>query len=788
MTAKRFFYIVLTALFVACCTDDAKLDDIQKQIDEIKGSEIAAISAQMEAIQASLTTLRQVDAEAKAYNSGKNLPALAAADEALVATIANLQSYSSQEVDNLDWFATTIVTLEKHSAVLVNLAAIKVSLGEPAGSDASKLLAAIASAEASVKTWVDKDIEGYYTIALADAKFKALEDAMAGAGGSFSGDMDKLREDLDSARINLTAAYQAAIAEAISTNNGVIDQKIAADIQTATSALQTQIDAITTRLNSLEARIAALESSLASLINSVKSIAVIPTYSDGSVFISDADDNTIHFEVQPHEAGVALAAKGASAFSLDYVETLTRSSMFTNIPVTNVSYDNEILSIEVDGSGLPQEVKLGEKFINARLRISDGTVTRSSSFFHLAYRLSPVSVELLPIGQITDVYVTLSAKATMSRNSTDEVFGGFAYSEQESELLIGESSGLDTLRTYTLSPEGVFSCRTKALKPSTTYYYRPFVSKNGHLTYGEASSFSVTVCATPQPSVTVNTQLVDFSWTTNTDEKYVLEVYVSPMSASSEPDPDDLYVLEELTASQIPYTRIFPYRSGRYYYRVKAQDILGQKGDSGWAYGNFKIESAYVWPNSADAFDYGASVNVAKTASMDPNLFEAEDIEIGDKFTDTVTIDKVTWLSSSSNQATYKGDHIIYNRKKGWELLPNSARVSNDVGFRLKINKPGTLRFSFKLTRSTDVWEGKEQKIVIVLWKTLSSSIVTNTLYDARPSNISTTTSEISVTVTTEMLMGITEPATICLWHEMDNDSSAGLQFDYYPPVWTPAL
>ena len=444
------------------------------------------------------------------------------------------------------------------------------------------------------------------------------------------------------------------------------------------------------------------------------------------------------------------------------METQTRSSLFTNIPVTGVNYNGEVLSLVVDGGSLPQSVKIGEKFINARLRISDGTVTRSSSFFHLSYHLSPVTVELLPLGQISDVYVTLSARATMSRNSTDEVFAGFAYSEQDTELIIGETPGLDTLKTYSIAADGVFSCRTRALKASTTYYYRPYVSKNGLISYGEPGSFTVSICNTPQPSTTVSTQLVDFSWTTSANEKYLLEIYLTPVSATNEPDPDDLYASYEIAADQVPYSKFFPYRSSKYYYRVKAQDVLGQKGDSGWAYGNFKIETAVTWPGDADALDYGVSANVARTASVDPNLFEAEDIDTGDKFTDPVTIDKVTWLSSTANQATYKGDRIIYGRKRSSTTIAGT-QVASDAGFRFKINKPGTLRFSFKLSKSTDVWTDYEQKFVVVLAKPLSGGTVASVLYDARPANVSTTASQISVTITPEMLAGITSAATIYL-------------------------
>lgn len=785
MMLKKYFYILFAALALAACTDESKTDDLQKQIDELKGSEIAGIRAQLDRVGASVADLQKLDTELKAYIGNADLPALKAADAALGQKITDLQAYAGREVnEDCDWLATTFITLEKQSAVLIDLASVRLGLAPlPETASKTRVAAAVTAAESSIRLWVNEDINGYYTIAQTDAKLKALEDALKEEDEALAGDVDKLREAIDSARTALTSAYQAAIAEAITTTNGVINQKIADDIQAASDAIQLQIDALSGRLDSLEARVAALETSVSKLLGCVKSIAVVPSNSDGSVAFSDTPSNTIRFEIYPLEAAQALAQQGSSAFSLDYVGTATRSSIFTNIPIGEVSFDGELLSVVADGSDIPSQVKTGERSINARLRISDGTVTRSSGFFHLVYQASPVTVELLPLGDVEEQNALLTAKATIYRNATDDVFFGFVYSEYEDNLDIDMLSGRDTLMAYGLTTEGIFSRVTRTLSLGVRYYYKAFASKNDVITYSEQTgSFIVAVCAAPSPTVTVHdAQLVDFNWAVNSGEKYRLEVYTEMILASEEPDASELVLGVELTASQLPYTKFFVQKTGKYYYRVKAIDIAGEKRDSKWVIGNFKIEQSYAWPNDAASFDYGASMGRPKTADISPESFEAEEYDVGDSFSSPVTVGNVTWLATPSNKGVYMGDRISYNKSKNTTTIAGSTPVASDIGFRFKINRPGAFRFSFKLNKSTDVWSGKEQKFVAVIEMPFSTGSVVRTLYNQRPADDYSVTFEVPA----EMLCGITAPATIYFWHESDNASSASLLLDYYAPVWT---
>ncbi|MBO4536790.1 MAG: hypothetical protein J5702_06245 [Bacteroidales bacterium] len=191
---------------------------------------------------------------------------------------------------------------------------------------------------------------------------------------------------------------ETSITTIISRLNGLDETTagIAQDLEEATGQLTTDlaacredIDNIIDAIEDLGTALATLYEEVQELISAVQSVVVVPDYSDGSVKITDGKVNVIRFEVYPLEAAQHLADIGASAFSLDFVETATKASSLINIPVSGVSFDEEFLSIVADGSDLPEEIKNGDKSANARLRISDGIVTRSSEYFLLSYTAAP---------------------------------------------------------------------------------------------------------------------------------------------------------------------------------------------------------------------------------------------------------------------------------------------------------------------------------------------------------------------------------------------------------------
>ena len=536
---KKIFTIVLASACLWGCVQKSEIDDLQKQIDDLKAGEIATMSAQIAGIQTSLGDLQRVDTELRglietlqedlsAIDGGddgkyeevqRELASLASADEALGQRISDLKNYCDQQDNGVrDWVSLTFTTLEQHSAVLNEIAAIKIRLGQLESalttldatlsqkiSDAeARVASAIEASETSVKGWVNEQLSGYYTIAQADAKLKLLEDAYKAADETLAGDISTLRADLTTAVTNLTSAYQAAISDAITANNGVINAKIASDIQAATSALQTQIDAITTRITNLESRVGALEAAVAKIIGMVQSIVVVPDYSDGSVKLAKVADNELRFEVYPLEAAALIAETGASILSLDYVETLTKSSEeFFNLPITAVDFTGKTLLITVDGTGLPDTIVEGSTTANARLKISDGTNTRSSEYFPIYRSESGSDDGVAKTGESADVGES-SAKlygwSTQDGVAGASVIFGIEYSATDL------TTDAITLRADEKDSNNKYCCQATGLSSNTLYYYRAFTLYNGIRTYGEVKTFTtleITATVTTQEATNV---------------------------------------------------------------------------------------------------------------------------------------------------------------------------------------------------------------------------------------------------------------------------------------------
>jgi hypothetical protein len=409
------------ALLLVGCATKSDIESLQQQINNLTNTQIATINMQVANIQKSIGDLSEVDRELKGLITGlredleeldgeldtkyqeitQALDALENEDALLDQRIKDLKTYCDQQDSGVkNWATTTFATLEQHSAVLTEMAGIKTRLGEltqmisdldtslsqKVSDVEGRLNAAIASSESSVKAWVNEKLADYYTIAQIEAKLKILEDGYKEGDESLSTEISTLRSSLETAKTELTTAYQTAVAAAIEQNNGVINAKIAADIKTASDALRAQIDEMKGRLDSIESRLLSLEASVAELIGMVQSIVVVPDYSDGSVRISNTTDNTIRFEVYPLTAAAAIAEKGTSIFTLDYVETTTKANgILANLPITAVSFTDELLVLSVDGSGLPESVLSGSISANARLKISDGNMTKSSAYFRLTY-------------------------------------------------------------------------------------------------------------------------------------------------------------------------------------------------------------------------------------------------------------------------------------------------------------------------------------------------------------------------------------------------------------------
>lgn len=526
----------MSAIFIGCSDKN-----ISESLEMIKASQISAISAQMTSIRASISKLETVDSElnnlissiregmdvedGNDYGMEKVIQKLERTDVTLKQRIVDLKEYcDSPENQTSGWTATTYLTLEKHNAVLTEIADLNNTLvselltvigdvdsscSKKIAAERAKLQDEIKDLETSLKDWVSEQLSGYYTIAEVEAKLKACEEGYKAGDEGLKVELATLRQALETAKTELTSAYQDAIAAAITENNGKIDQKIASDIKAATDTLQEQIASLSTRLDALESRVADLEATVAKIISMVQSVVVVPDYSDGSVAMSRVEDNKVRFEVYPLSAAESIAKIGTSILSFDYVETVTKSSEeFVKLPITAVEFTGKTLLLTVDGNNLPESVldPGTSSSANARLLISDGTSICSSEYFPIYKKES---------GSNPENGVAITSESSDISESAAKLFGLCNQSGVEGASVVYgiEFSSTDLTTNVTRleasekDADNKYYCVANNLSSNTLYYYRAFTLFNGVMTYGEIKSFT-----TLDISATVSTeQAVDIT-------------------------------------------------------------------------------------------------------------------------------------------------------------------------------------------------------------------------------------------------------------------------------------
>ena len=405
---KKVFglFLSLIVLMGLWSCNQKELDNLQSQIDELKSVQIASINAQIAGIQSSIESMEKMDEQLKTRideltkkqqelesTDAEQAQEIAALKESLKEKEASLskridelKSYVEEELKNQkDWVSATFSTLAQYQSTCDEIAALKLAIS----AQETTLRELISTTESSIKTWVNEQLSGYYTIAEMDAKISQLSKSIADGDAAQAAELEKLRAELEAARTDIKTAYEKAIEEAITTSEGKINEKIARDIKSATDAIQGQIDELNTKIADIEKRLGLVEASLEKILSQVQSIVVMPTYSDGTVGIKESEDTEIRFEVSPRSASIALAKQGPEVFSLDAVSTQTKASMFVaNFPIKSVSDDEECLVVKLDAAKMDMAAVYANPSMSARLKIDDGNSSMTTNYFNISVERS----------------------------------------------------------------------------------------------------------------------------------------------------------------------------------------------------------------------------------------------------------------------------------------------------------------------------------------------------------------------------------------------------------------
>lgn len=412
---KLFLLVAVVAMFLPGCTKlEESIDALADRVDKLEQS-IPTIEEQITAIQASITSLEEVDIqlkekimalEASDKASAEVITALKAKDTELDQKIKTLQDYvESLNKSTKDWVTTTFATLEQFNSLSTEVANLKTLLEQYKNNAATNLSNAISALETSMKSWIGEQLAGYYTIAEVDAKIATLQSALTDGDSALQEQLNELKEQLITTKNEITEAYQKAIKEAIETNNGVIEGKIANEVATINKRIDDEISAINAKIATLEAQVNQNTENIAKLLARIQSITYIPTYDDGKATVKHmnrASQVTLDFKVSPKECVVELAKVWENSVKVEVVYTQTRAISFVDMPIVKFDADTEngIISVIASGENLSEEVFTGTQSTSVSLVISDGNSSVASEYIPMVATEVELKDLLVPSNEI----------------------------------------------------------------------------------------------------------------------------------------------------------------------------------------------------------------------------------------------------------------------------------------------------------------------------------------------------------------------------------------------------
>lgn len=310
---------------------------------------------------------------------------------------------------------------------------------------------AIYDSEASMKSWVNSTLDGYWTIARTkdslkalnddienqlEAQKKLLNDLISENAGDITALEDRLKKvnddlkaladrfpvftsDLNKAKEDLTTAYKKAIKDAITDFKGVFEATIKARVDAAydsfTKAFSTKEAEMRRVMASINSDLASLD--FADLISSfdsvMQSLAFVPTSDDGSVILSynvESLEKTIDvsLEIRPERLLSSIGTADVSAYAL---LTKTRASVGDEVALKVqriTKAKNGVLNVRIEPGALLDDFIAGR--VSAGFRVVVRDVSTRFTPLKVAKIRPPLIQYTTASGSMVDISSSLYAK------------------------------------------------------------------------------------------------------------------------------------------------------------------------------------------------------------------------------------------------------------------------------------------------------------------------------------------------------------------------------------------
>ena len=384
---------------------EVKIATAQEQIDAIKAS-LPKLKSTLNSLNSltAETQERSAMAMTKASSNG-NINNIKEYILALEERIEALEAYVNSDQSG-DWTETTYATIEMYEETIGILAyvqceidALKGSLESAKEQICKDVTKGINEAFASMKTWVNEQLSGYYDIAATDAMFAKLQESLTAEDESVRKEIDTLRSDLAEQLDDMTADYKSAIKSAIEENNGILTAKLEKAIQDVNARIDSAIEEMDKRMKDIEDRLSKLEGTVEELLNRIQTMVYIPIYEDGRARVNFPNTDTsegrltLDFKISPKNAVTDIVKASRDSDAVTVQALYTESPIAIDLPVVECHADEKqgVFSVTVACDSLNMDFYNGEKNARAIMYISDGNNDKSSDYISLTPNITHVS-------------------------------------------------------------------------------------------------------------------------------------------------------------------------------------------------------------------------------------------------------------------------------------------------------------------------------------------------------------------------------------------------------------
>lgn len=335
--------------------------------------------------------------------------------------------------------------------------------------------------------------------------------------------------------------------------------------------------------------------------------------------------------------------------------------------------------------------------------------------------------------------------------------------EPSEEELVHKALLTEEMLPYSFNAPEEINCYIRVRGVNETEGREPSEWVTGHV---KTDVDPLTRCATPTDvKITANYNWVTCSLTPMSNVKeYSIELYSKSIPATGDPDPADLIDHIVKPSGDFPFT-MKDVPAGTYYYRIQGLNEEDGLKPSKWVKGSFTTAD-YTWLNVDGTFDYDLASGGKRETKFDQTAITAELPSKSVAAGTTYTWDGVTYGPGCS----YSNDKWSFNRCKNWDDKSYANPLPLEAYEMIQVTQPGTLSF---IPRASSKDEAKMPEVVLAALTTKGDKVSLDYIYKevlqtSETINVKNEANRLYIEVTEEDLYGITEPATLYLFMNLN--------------------